>query len=705
MLIFVGISDFSRRASVALALFGLTLLATLLATGCGQPPSMRDAGEPDAATTEDGGGGMDAFPPGTVFCDTDADCDDDIGCTRDSCGTRGTCLNIGDTAACDDGNFCNGVEQCDARTGCRPGDRQTCNDDEVCTIDRCDEETKMCTHADRDLDEDGDPDWFCAGGGDCDETDPTVSSMLNEVCDDFIDNDCDEMIDETDCGRPPYDICDDPLDVSAGGFFDLSTEGAAPDYSLVCPGFATSGRSDVVAAFTLTEARSVTITGEGDFSFVGLSLRTNCTDGSSQLACDDGFPGSVRRRSLPAGTYYVIVGSTSAHVGLTVAFGAPLPLPTNDVCGSPIDVSAGGRFTGSFVEVADDLTASCAFSGSPDLVYSFTTTAEQDVQISAESVTGESLAYSVRTTCESTPSEVRCDYGSPAAGTFHQLPAGTYFLVVEGPSFADPDFTLDVAFLAPTPPPLGDSCASPIALTPGSMVTGTLTDKQNDHDVSCGFRYRDAVYSFTLSEASDVTVQLDAGGFANMSLRPTCTDSATQIRCTSGSPARQRIRNLAAGTYYLIVEASSPSGFTLQVDVTTPPTIPVEVTGNESCADPHVMPATGGLFHGDTSTMASDLSGARCGGGAGSRDAVYELTLAARSRVIASTEGSAYDTVLVIHRTACTAGGELYCDDDGGEGATSLIDQMLDPGTYYIVVDGFGTASAGDYLLEVRVTP
>ena len=36
---------------------------------------------------------------------------------------------------------------------------------------------------------------------------------------------------------------------------------------------------------------------------------------------------------------------------------------------------------------------------------------------------------------------------------------------------------------------------------------------------------------------------------------------------------------------------------------------------------------------------------------------------------------------------------------------TSLVDTMLDPGTYYIIVDGFGSSSAGNYLLEVLVTP
>jgi len=665
----------------------------------------------------DGGGGDDAGLDGAVMdagrdarvpptdamaeCETDEQCDDGVPCTRDSCGANGRCRNQVDIASCDDGIFCNGVEQCDPELGCVPGTRQTCNDEDVCTVDRCNEEEKLCEYFERDLDEDGDADWFCSGGGDCDDRNPLVSSMINEVCEDGIDNDCDSVVDESECGRPRYDECTDPLDVSAGGFFELNTDGASPDYSLGCR----STTRDLVATFTLTEARSVTIQAEGDFFTVAASLRTDCTDRTSEIACESGFPGLIRRRSLEPGTYFIIVAASSTGaIGLDVEFGPPIAAAPNPTCATATDVSAGGRFMGSFVEVTDDvMMTGCGFTGSPDLVYTFTTTMEQDVTISAQAVTGESLSYAVRSACEMADTQVRCDYGNPAAGVLHQLPAGTYFVIVEGPTFRDVDFTLDVAFGPPTPPAAGDTCGNPIVLVDGTPAMGTFLDKQNDIDVSCGFRYRDAVYEFTLTEARDVLLELDAGSFANASIRPTCDDGATQIRCTSGNPVRQRIRNLAAGTYYVIAESSRGGGFDLSL-TTTAPTVAMAVTGNDNCSSAHVVPATGGLFTGDTSTLLPDL-GARCGSGATSNDAVYQLTLTSRSRVIASTDGSSFDTVLHLHTATCTDRGESFCDDDGGEGSASLIDQMLDPGTYYIVVDGFGASSSGSYTLEVTVTP
>ncbi|MCZ7683287.1 MAG: hypothetical protein M5U28_32605 [Sandaracinaceae bacterium] len=192
-----------------------------------------------------------------------------------------------------------------------------------------------------------------------------------------------------------------------------------------------------------------------------------------------------------------------------------------------------------------------------------------------------------------------------------------------------------------------------------------------------------------------------------MALRTTCDSATSQLVCVTGDPARARLRGLGAGTYYVIAESSSGSGYTLRLDTTTPPSVTVPVTGNEACATAYDIPETGGVFTGDTTSMANDYTtsaASLCGSGAASADAAFRLTLTARRRVVLSTEGSAYDTVLHVHRDACVSGAELYCDDDGGAGATSLLDRVLDAGTYYVIVDGFGAGSRGAYVLDVLVT-
>src|SRR5262249_16381717 len=50
-------------------------------------------------------------------------------------------------AACDDGNFCNGVETCSPATGfCQPGTPPSCADANPCTVDTCSTAANGCVH-------------------------------------------------------------------------------------------------------------------------------------------------------------------------------------------------------------------------------------------------------------------------------------------------------------------------------------------------------------------------------------------------------------------------------------------------------------------------------------------------------------------------------------------------------------------------------
>jgi len=65
-------------------------------------------------------------------------------------------------------------------------------------------------------------------------------------------------------------------------------------------------------------------------------------------------------------------------------------------------------------------------------------------------------------------------------------------------------------------------------------------------------------------------------------------------------------------------------------------------------------------------------------------------------RYVFSTAGSNFDTVLSL---LDSRGNTLARDDDGGEGVTSRIEQMLAPGEYRVVANGFGASSGQLQLL------
>ena len=651
----------------------------------------------DAGVARDGGRDFDSSRP---ECREDIDCTDGVLCTDDFCDSLGVCRNLPNAAPCQDGVFCNGLELCDVDLGCQPGDA-ACDDGDVCTVPLCDEEGQRCMQLPRDADGDGEADRRCPSGTDCDDRDPTRGATFSELCDDAVDNDCDGETDEPECGRPEHDVCDDALDVSSGGTFSLNTDGATPDYPTGCSGT----RRDLVVRFVLDEPRSVRLRADGQ-SVVAIEVRSDCADGDSAVECRSGFLGELRIRSLDAGTYFAVLSDgLPGELSLEVEFAEPLPEPTNQTCDSPTEVPTVSSTAGSFVDVSDDLQTSCGAEAAPDLVYEFVTTTPQNVEVSAVSESGGAISFAVRAVCGALESELRCSRGDPAVGTLYELPAGRYSVIVEGSPAREVDFDLSVRVSPPTPPPDGETCDSPLTLPLNAMVSGTLVGRQDDHPTVCGFSYRDVVYRFSLTEASDITVIVDGQGTAmRVSTRAVCDDLGSRVRCEAGAPARSRIRNLAPGDYFLIVEAFDGAAYSVSVE-TAPPTVPIPVSGNDSCDEAVSIPPTGGLYVGSTAGATDAYQTASgCGSMATSPDATFRLDLPEPQRVVASTEGSSFDTVLHLHTDQCASGQESSCDEDGGEGLTSVLMRTLGAGTHFFIVDGFGSSSFGDYVFEVTLT-
>lgn len=703
-------------------LLGLSVLSV---SACGgletfeldELPPLRDAGstEPD-------------LPDGAVLCRVDRDCADGVACTRDVCRPGGYCGNAPDNSGCSDDVYCNGVEVCHPQKGCVPSTPRRCADDDVCTVDGCDEQAKRCVHEPRDFDGDGEVDWHCFGGTDCDDFDVTRAHGAAELCEDGLDNDCDDMIDESRCGRAEHDRCDEALDVSAGGRFALGLAGAGPDYALSC---SSVGARDVAFSFELDEARDVTLTvsgllADGSEETAALSLRERCDEIGTEVECRQGFPGQIRVRALPAGRYFVIASSEqSSELVLDARFAAATEAPTHTSCASPLELGDGGRFEGDFVDVGDEEDIPCGFQDAADLVYTFTLDRLQDVEISAISFTGERMNVAVRRTCDDDSTTLRCLSAAPARGRLYSLEAGTYYAVVESSPSREVDFSLDVAFLDPSSPPSGDDCSDPLDLPLGEDVAGTLANRQDLVNVvcgcsperleageACGLFLADVVYRIEVDEPTDLALQASSSGaLLGYDFRQACELEDTQLACGNGGPLAARLRNVQPGEYYLVLESPDPTTFMLRVDE-LPLTTPELVEGNDSCGSAFQVPPTGGLFEGDTLGLLDDY-GAVCGGGARSRDAVFELELSGPARVLASLE-AVFDTVLYRYADdgsgspalACGPELEVGCNDDGGQGNTnSLLDEQLGAGTYYYVVDGFNIGNEGRYLLDLVVAP
>ncbi len=731
------------HASRPTALLALVCAALSLA-GCGeeQPTTFSEAGATDATmdATDARVLPTDTGPRDAAgrVCTRSSQCDDGIDCTMDFCAADGRCASVPNTMACDNGVYCDGLETCDMRRGCIRGIPVACNDNYTCTIDRCDEVTKTCAHTPRDNDRDGDPDIHCAApdcdggvdagpddasadggaprcwvGGDCDDSNPRVNSRLPEVCGDGIDNNCNGMVDMAEpggCRLPPYDTCDDPLDVSRGGNFNLPTAGTTGNYRFQCAGGMLM--RDVVARLRLEEPRDVTLTAGGGTAAVYLQLMPGRC-GSPMMTtdvrvCQIGYPATVRARALPAGDYYILLGTSSSgaasDINLQVDLAPATTPPTNDTCSSPINIpSTGGTFRGDLVDVAANVNTRCGGT-QPDVVYAITLTESSNIVARVAGARSDFLTLALVDRCVASPMTLRCDSAAPAQFTARELAPGTYYLVVAGRTINP--FTLEVMVTPPSPPPAGDVCANPLTITPGTPAMGSFTGMEADYQFSCsGTGSRDLVYRFTLTERRDVNITASgaASDYFYVALDTTCGDRATERACRFGAPSRLSVRGLDPGTYYVLVKSIRGGDFTLTLDATAPVT-PVSVTDNDTCSTMTAIPSAGGVFMGNTSMMRHDYT-APCSTASTSEDVVFRYHVDRRQRVSFSTDGSAFDTIMWLTQGSMCPGSSVpgACNDDA-IGVASAFDVTLDPGDYYLFVGGFGSGSRGNYVLTVTAS-
>ena len=147
-----------------------------------------------------------------LYCNGSETCNvlNDCQAGADPC-PEGTCDEAGDTcdlgcqndAECDDGVFCNGVEVCNAGS-CESGTPVSCDDGVGCTTDACNENTDSCDHTP--VDSVCDDGQFCNGSETCDAVNDCQAGA-----DPCPGGTCDEGSDSCDLGCQSDAECSDGL--------------------------------------------------------------------------------------------------------------------------------------------------------------------------------------------------------------------------------------------------------------------------------------------------------------------------------------------------------------------------------------------------------------------------------------------------------------------------------------------------------------
>lgn len=698
----------------------LTSLWLPLACGSGAVPSpfSKDASAEGGAEAGPVDGGSDADPTLGGPCVEDGQCDDAIACTFDQCDlTLSRCRHSPNHALCADDTYCDGIEVCDPKLGCREGEPVSCSDDTTCTIDTCVEATASCKSEPRDLDGDGDPDWGC-GGGDCNDTDPTVSSKHLEVCGNGKDDDCDTEIDESACTAPKHDGCVNALDVTKPGTFTMSLAAAKQDYASSCTPSGAPWR-DVVAALVVPPGPSIDIDVVGTVSSgqIALSAFGQCGVPASELACHASVPRAgggqiarIRLRSVAPGAYPLIVsGSSDADVALKVAHLPATMAPANETCGTAAPIVPGVHELVGLVDATKDHDGECP-ENTGDLLYALELTEPKDVHATAVSLDGYGAPTLTfwQSPCGQPGSELACNSAAQAHAFLRNVGPGTVYLGVS--AMAPTDVDLVVALAPPTTPPADEACGGAPALTANSTIDVELADHTDDVKLGCLAGAVDAAYELSLSSPSDVLLvgrKSNTGTSAVLLSAPACASAADLLACKSSlqSPVRAARHALAAGSYRAVVESSSGSPMQLTA-LTRPAAPPTLVAFADTCASAIVVPETGGFFQGNTANAQADYdAGCDYGGlpSGGAAEQMLKLTLSSKKRVVLDMQGSAYSTLLNVRKGPACPGSELPLACAAGYYASrSYLDLELEAGQYWIQVDGYAGA-AGKWFLDVYV--
>ena len=708
------------------------VIAVAFLSGCGTPsapnPFAEDAGILfDGGPTGAGGGARAPRPrgaprggagrpppPGAPM----------LACTLDHCDLEiERCRFSPDDAACQNELYCDGVEVCDNKLGCRAGEPVSCSDTSVCTIDACDEATDACSHAPRDADLDGDPDVHCPGGGDCDDADPTIASTHAEVCANLKDDDCDGVVDEADCSAPQHDTCLDALLISASGSYAMDTTAAAFDYATSCGLPNQAALRDVVAAVMLPAGPpvDVEVTARSPFPDVAVTLAGQCGDAATEIACGLPFPSTqggklakLRGRALGSPSQ-----ETALPLYVTTDQGTPLvvdvqilppePAPTNETCGTAAPIAPAVPVVAPLVGTVVDLASACP-SATGDLVYELTLGATQNVDVYATSVDGDGVpSISLRGAgCALPEDELTCQTSASAHVFRQSLPPGTYW--VRAAATAPTDALVTVELSAPTPAPPDDDCTGVVALPPNETIDVALAGHQDDINLGCFPGAADAAMVLDVPVASDVLLveRIAAGDAGAIELsQPACAGPQDLVTCGTGvqSPVRAAKHNVPAGQYRVVAESTQAQAVKVTAFV-RPAVAPVLVPFADGCADVFTIPPTGGLFQGSTANASAnynagcDLGGVPQGG---AKEQLLKLDLVVPKRVVLDMAGSGYTTLLDVREGPACPGQEVPSGCAVGYAPyRSYLDLLLGAGTYYLQIDGFNQES-GPWFLDVRV--
>jgi hypothetical protein len=346
--------------------------------------------------------------------------------------------------------------------------------------------------------------------------------------------------------------------------------------------------------------------------------------------------------------------------------------------------------SGSTSSHQDTAMGSCGGLASPDVTSTFTAPATGFYRFETAGSSFDTALYLRDAACDGPELACNGDVSSSDAtsGVSAQLFAGQTVVVVVDGNADDGAYVLTV-----------DAASCP-AQDLGSLLpvaqAGSTVGETNLLDGPCGgFGAPETTFAWTVPHDGTFVFDTTGSSFDTKLYLldgPTCDAAVIACDDDGGFGSQSRIvTDLVGGQpVVVVVDGADESAGDYALTITEQILM---------CPDADLGSALPLTHMGNTTGEPNEVDGS-CTGGAGP-DVGLTWTAPSNGMFVLDTFGSAFDTVLTVYDGATCSGTELACNDDEG-GAQSEVTLALSAGqTITIVVDGYGGAASGDFVLHI----
>lgn len=401
----------------------------------------------------------------------------------------------------------------------------------------------------------------------------------------------------------------------------------------------------------------------------------------------------------------------AAFAALLFAAPSALAQPANDQSTNAVVIGASvtsATFSGTNVGATEKgdptLEASCQSNSNADVWWRFEPTVDGTLTVD----TAGSDFDTVVTVGRQGWTELACDDDSSVSTRSRvedvAITAGSlYFIRIAGFSSAEGqiEFTYDYRTdAAPSNDEIANAevvSSSPFSTTGTTVGATRETDFDagtNEPEPACQDNYQATVwYSYTAPVAGDLTVDTEGSTFDTV-LSITSEDGLTELACNDdgGTGTLSRIEDFAltGGQTVLIRVAVFGDGGTGVGDFTLNLELDANQPNDDRDGATELSPVDFVIDTNYGATVEGDEPVPSCQPSSNS-SVWYSFTAPSAGNVSLNTNGSEFDTVLTLHDAGDLS--EIACDDDGGDGTRSLLEDVaVDAGqTVLIRVADFGS--------------